>query len=91
MRLEDFEARIFNIVCGYFHIQNDITIQYHKDFSITDIQKEFATLETFKELGYTNKAYERLKLLKIISNDLGSIDIEDMDKIRQEIEDGLKD
>ena len=90
MRLENFEARIFDIVCRYLGIQNDITIQYHKDFSITDIQKEFATLETFKELGYTNKTYERLKLLKIISNDLGSIDIEDMDKIRQEIEDGLK-
>ncbi len=70
---------------------NDIAIQYHKDFSITDIQKEFATLKAFKELGYSNKTYERLKLLKIISNDLGSIDIEDIDKIRQEIEDGLKD
>ncbi len=91
MRLEDFEARIFDVACKYLGIQNDIAIQYHKDFSITDIQKEFATLETFKELGYTNKTYERLKLLKIISNDLGSIDIEDMDKIRQEIEDGLKD
>ncbi len=73
---------------------NDIAIQYHKDFSITDIQKEqkeFAALETFKGLGYTNnKAYERLKLLKIIGNDLGSIDIENIDTIRQEIEDGLK-
>jgi len=56
-----------------------------------EIQKEFAKLEAFKDLGYTNKTYEHLKLLKIISNDLGSIDIEDMDKIRQEIEDGLKD
>ncbi len=90
MRLEDFEAKIFDIVRRYLDIQNDIAIQYHKDFSITDIQKEFATLETFMELGCTKKTYERLKLLKIISNDLGSIDIEDMDKIRQEIEDGLK-
>ena len=90
MRLEDFEARIFDIVRRYLDIQNDIAIQYHKHFSITDIQKEFAILETFKELDYTNKAYERLKLLKIISNDLGSIDIEEKDTIGQEIEDSLK-
>ena len=50
---------------------NDITIQYHKDFSITDIQKEFTILETLKELSYTNRTHKCLKLLKIISNNLG--------------------
>ncbi len=90
LRLEDFEARVFDVVCRYLNIQNDITIQYHKNFSLTDIQKEFLTLETFKELGYKSLTYERLKLLQIINNDLNSIDIEDMDKIRSEIEDGLK-
>ncbi|WP_281950269.1 hypothetical protein [Nitrosophilus kaiyonis] len=86
MRLEDFEARLFDIVCKYLNITNDVTIQYSKNFSIVDITKEFSTLEAFKELGYSAPTYERLKLLQIINNDLNSIDIEDMDKIKIELE-----
>ena len=90
MRLEDFEARLFDLCCRYLGIPNDVTIQYAKNFSILDITKEFTTLESFKALGYSAPTYERLKLLQIINNDLNAIDAEDMDKIRSELEDGQK-
>ncbi|BCD61369.1 hypothetical protein NitYY0826_C0208 [Nitratiruptor sp. YY08-26] len=51
------------------------------------VSQKFSTLEAFKKLGYSAPTYERLKLLQIINNDLNSIDIEDMDKIRIELED----
>ncbi len=35
--------------------------------------------------------YFKHKTLQIINNDLTSIDIEEFDKIRNEVEDGLKD
>ncbi|NPA63950.1 MAG: phage portal protein [Epsilonproteobacteria bacterium] len=91
MRLEDFEARLFDVACRYLGIKNDVTIAYTKDFSITDTQKEIGTLEALRELGYRVPTYERIKLLQIVGNDLGGGDVEDFEKIRAEIEDGLKD
>ena len=90
MRLEDFELRIFEVMSRYLSISEDITISYNKEFSINDINKEIQTLEAFKSLGYSSKTYESLKLQQIINNDLNSIDLEDMDKIKAEIEDGMK-
>ncbi|WP_084275448.1 hypothetical protein [Nitratiruptor tergarcus] len=57
--------------------------------SIGSLEKKskHSTLEAFKNLGYSELIYERLKLLQIINNDLNSIDIEYMDKIRMELED----
>jgi len=91
MRLEDLEARVFDTVCRYLDLSNDITIMYEKDFSITDPMREIATLEAMKALGYSIPTYERLKLIQIIGNDLEGADIEDLDQIKQEVEDGLKD
>ena len=90
MRLEDFELRIFEVMSRYLSISNDITVSYNKEFSINDINKEIQTLEAFKSLGYSSKTYESLKLQQIINNDLNSISLEDRDKIKAEIEDGMK-
>jgi len=90
MRLEDFEMRIFEVMSRYLSISEDITVSYNKEFSLNDINKEIQTLEAFKSLGYNSKTYESLKLQQIINNDLNSISLEDMDKIKAEIEDAMK-
>jgi len=90
MRLEDFEIRVFDVICRYLGINNDITIDYPKVFSIVDVEKEITILSDIKALGYSLPNYEKLKLMQIISNDLNSVGIEDMDAIKVEIEDSLK-
>jgi len=90
MRLEDFEARLFDVACRYLGVRNDVTVSYPKTFNIVDVEKEIAVLESVKQLGYSIPTYERLKLQQIVSNDLHGVDVEDMQKIQAEIEDGLK-
>jgi len=90
MRLEDFERNCFNIACLYLGINNDVVINYPKSFNIVDVEKEVGILSDIKALGYDLPKYEQLKLQQIVSNDLSSVDIEDMDIIKSEIEDGIK-
>jgi len=89
-RLQDFEIRVFDVIHRYLSISNDITIDYPKVFSIVDVEKEITILSDIKALGYTLPNYEKLKLMQIISNDLNSVEIENMDTIKVEIEDSLK-
>ncbi len=90
MRLEDFEARIFDLVCKYLDITNDVTISYKKDFALSDVMQEIEILDSIKSLGYELPTYESLKLMQIINNDLNAVEVEDAEKIRVEIEDILK-
>ncbi len=90
LRLEDFEMRMFDVVCKYLGINNDVSIEYPKTFNILDVEKEITILSDIKSLGYTLPMYEKLKLQQIISNDLNSVDTENMDAIKSEIEDVLK-
>jgi len=90
MRLEDLEARAFEIACKYLGIQDDVSISYPKNFSIVDVEREVAILQSVKDLGYTIPTYERLKLEQIVKSDLESVEIEDMEQINTEIEDALK-
>ena len=78
------------MVCKYLTINNDIVIEYPKVFSIIDVEKEISILSDIKNLGYSLPKYEQLKLQQIVSNDLNSIDIEDIDTIMSDIEDALK-
>lgn len=91
MRLEDFELRVFDVVCKYLNISNDVEINYPKTFNIIDVEKEITVLADVKSLGYSLPKYEKLKLLQIISNDLSSISPDSMDYISTEVEDILKD
>jgi len=90
LRLEDFEMRVFEVICKYLGINNDVSIEYPKTFNIIDVEKEITILSDVKALGYTLPMYEKLKLQQIISNDLNSVDNENMDAIKSEIEDVLK-
>jgi len=47
-------------------------------------------LESVKQLVYDVPTYERLKLMQIVSNDLHGMDVEELQKIQAEIENGLK-
>ena len=89
-RLEDFENRVFDVICKYLGVNNDVSIEYPKTFNIIDVEKEINILSEVKALGYTLPMYEKLKLQQIISNDLNSVDVENMDAVKGEIEDVLK-
>ena len=90
MRMEDLEARAFDIAAKYLGITDDVTISYPREFHILDVPKEIETLEAIKGLGYNLPTYEAAKLKRIVQNDLGGVDDETMEKIGAEIEDGLK-
>jgi len=90
MRMQDLEMRAFDIACRYLGIPNDVSVSYPKEFHVLDVPKEIETLDGIKQLGYSIPTYEREKLKRIVSNDLGGVDDETMQKIVGEIEDGLK-
>jgi len=86
LRLEDLERRAFDVVCKYLNITNDININYAKNFSIIDTNKEIEVLSEMKNL-ITSPTYFKLKTLQIISNDLNSIEPDEFAKIVSEVED----
>jgi hypothetical protein len=90
MRLEDLEARMFDVACRYLGLTNDVEISYPREFHIIDTEKELATLQALKDLGYTIPKYEATKLAQIVQNDLGGIAHAKIDEIVGEIEDALK-
>ena len=90
MRLQDLEARAFDVVCRFLRIPNDVTVRYPTEFNIVNVQNEIAVLEGIKSLGYSLPAYEKAKLERIVKTDLGGLSEEEMSKISGEIEDGLK-
>ena len=87
--IEDFEYRIFDIICRYLGIANDIEVNYPNTFSVIDVNKE---IEVFSELKALIKSptYFKQKAIQIISNDLTNIDIETFDIIKAELEDETK-
>lgn len=89
-RLEDFERRVFDVVCRYLNITNDIEINYAKDFSIIDVNKEIEVLASMKEL-VDSPTYFKQKAIQIINNDLTNIERESFDVIISELEDVGKD
>jgi len=62
---------------------------YPKNFNIIDIEKEIGILSEMKSL-VDSPTYFKLKAQQIISNDLNTIDVDEFDKISQEIEDSFK-
>jgi len=88
-QLEDFENRVFDVICRYLQLNNDISISYPKTFSIIDINQEVQIFSQMKELVNSPKYFE-LKAINIINNDLTNISIEDFEVIKQEIEDSMK-
>ena len=89
LRLNDLESRIFDVVCRFLGISDDVTISYPKTFDIIDIDKEIAILSEMKDI-VTSPTYFKLKALQIISNDLNTINPDDFAKIESEIEDSFK-
>ncbi len=85
-KLEDFEARIFDVVCKYLAINNEIEINYPKTFSIIDINKEIEILSEMKDL-INSPTYFKQKATQIINNDLTNIEIDVFDEIVSELED----
>ena len=86
LKLQDLEMRAFEVVCRYLNIPFDISISYAKDFNIIDIEKEISILSEMKQL-INSPTYFKLKTLQIIQNDLNYINIDDFDRISQEVED----
>ena len=86
LRLEDFERKVFDVVCRYLSINNDIEINYAKDFSIIDVTKEIEIFSAMNEL-VDSPTYFQQKALQIINNDLTNIEIDTFDAIRSELED----
>ena len=89
IKLEDLERRAFEIVCKYLNINNDVNVLYPKNFNITDTEKEIQILSEMKQV-IDAPTYFKLKTLKIISNDLNTIDPEDFAVIASEVEDSFK-
>lgn len=89
VRLNDLENRAFALVCKMLRLHNDVSINYAKNFSVVDVQKEIAVLEEMQGL-LDSPTYFKLKALQIVSNDLNTVDAEDFARIVAEIEDGLK-
>jgi hypothetical protein len=89
-RLNDLELRAFDVAFKYLGTNFDLTITYPTDFNIVDTSKEIETLDSLKSLGYTIPTYEKEKLKRIVSNDLGTLTDEAIAKINAEIEDSLK-
>ena len=87
--LEDFEYRIFDVICRYLGIVNDIEINYPNTFSVIDVNKEIEVFSELKNL-IDSPTYFKQKAIQIISNDLTNIDIETFDIIKAELEDGIK-
>ena len=78
------------MACRYLGIDEEVTVDYPREFHILDVPEELKTLVAVKELGYRLPTYEAAKLKRIISNDIGGIGEETMERIEAEIEDGLK-
>ena len=89
-RLQGFELALFEVVCLYLGVNNDVEVLYPKEFNIIDTTQEIATLASIKELGYTLPNYETTKVQQIIGSDLSNVSQDQMNIILAEIEDGLK-
>lgn len=85
-RVEDFERRVFAVVCKYLKATNDIEINYPKTFSIIDINSEINILSAMKDL-IDSPTYFKQKAIQIINNDLTNIEIEEFDIIKGELDD----
>lgn len=90
MRMEDFEIRLFDVANRYLKSKAVVQIMYPKTFDITDLEKEIATLDKIKSLGYTIKTYESVKLKQIVDNDLNNLSPEQQAVINAEIDDMFK-
>ncbi len=89
-RLQAFESSLFEIVCLYLGVNNDVVILYPTEFNITDINEDIAILDNIKSMGYSLPNYESEKLKNIIGEDLSNIDTDKMGILIAEIEDSLK-
>ena len=86
MRMQSFEAQVLEVVCAYLGLTPEsAAVTYPSRFDLVDINTELVMLEQLKGLGYDLPTYEKLKLERIVVNDLGNIDGEAMDAIMNEI------
>jgi len=83
-RLEDFERRFVDMMCIYLSTTNDIDINYAKDFSIIDVNKEIEIFSSMSEL-IESPTYFTHKAMQIINNDLTNIEMDTFDTILGEL------
>lgn len=88
-KTEDFERKVWDIVCKWLNIPNETSVSYKKDFNIKDLMTEIEIANGMTALNI-GKKYEAAKKKQLVSLDLESLENEDMQDIFDEIDDGAK-
>ena len=72
-RMEDFERRLWDVVCRWLGIAAPPEIAWSKDYSLTDLKTEIEIAQNMAALG-APPAYQAEKLKQLMALDLSSID-----------------
>lgn len=72
-RMEDFERRLWDLVCRWLGIAAPPEIAWSKDYSLTDLKTEIEIAQNMAALG-APPAYQAEKLKQLMALDLSSID-----------------
>ena len=84
-RLEDFERKLFDVVCAWLSVTNDVEISYPQDFNLIDKTLEIEVLQNMQALG-APKAYVTEKMKQIVNADLVGVDTTEIFNEIEEIE-----
>jgi hypothetical protein len=72
-RMEDFERRLWDVVCRWLGVATPPAVSWSKDYAITDLKMEIEIAQNMAALG-APPAYQTEKLKQLIALDLSSLD-----------------
>lgn len=72
-RMEDFERRLWDVVCRWLGIATPPATSWSKDYALTDLKTEIEVAQNMAALG-APPAYQAEKLKQLIALDLSSLD-----------------
>lgn len=88
-RLEDFERKLWDLVCRWLQIENRTEINWSKDFAIADLAKEIEVAQNMEALGAPVE-YKTEKLKQLIALDLSTVAPETLEDIQTAVDEGSK-
>lgn len=72
-RMEDFERRLWDLVCRWLGVAQPPEIAWSKDYSLTDLKTEIEIAQNMLALG-APAAYQAEKMKQLIALDLSTLD-----------------
>lgn len=83
--MEDFERRIWDLVCAWLNIANRVQVSWPKDFSIADLTRE---LDVYERMSSNDApaSYRAAKLRQIVALDMSGAEPDVLESINAEIE-----